>query len=65
MKKYLKSFVVAFVACELVQLAYNFYRHDRMMIILTGVVTSALIAIVISFGLNFFDWKKILKKDKD
>ena len=64
MKKYVKSFVIAFVVCELVQLAYNYFRQDRMMIILVGVITSVLIAIIISFGLNFFDWKKILKKEK-
>ena len=64
MKKYVKSFVIAFIACELVQLAYNYSRHDRMMIVLVGVITSALIAIVISFGLNFFNWKKIFKKEE-
>ena len=65
MKKYIKSFVIAFIVCELVQLAYNIFRHDRLMIVLVGVITSVLIALVISFGLNFFNWNKIFKKDKE
>ena len=60
MKKYVKTFIFAFLVCECVELLYNFVYKENLQQILIGFFTSTFIGAFISFGFNFIKWEKIL-----
>lgn len=64
MKKYLKTFFEAFAICELVELLFNYLCMESKQQFVIGIVTSFLIAVCISVGLNFFDWNSIIERHK-
>ncbi len=64
MKKYIKTFVFAFITCELVELLYNYFCKESIQQFIIGVITSFLIAVCISVGLNRIDWCAMIKRFK-
>lgn len=64
MRKYIKTFVLAFLACELVELLYNYFYKEAIQQFIIGIVTSFLIAVCISVGLNRINWCTIIEKFK-
>lgn len=64
MRKYIKSFIFAFLGCELVELLDNYFYKASIQQFIIGIVTSFLIAVCISVGLNRFDWSTIIERFK-
>ncbi len=64
MNKYVKTFILAFIVCELVELLFNYFLKENLQQIVIGIVTSFLIAVCISISLNSINWDKIKEKLK-
>ncbi len=58
MKKYVKTFVSAFLVCEFIELLYNFFYKENLQQIIVGIITSCLIAVFISISINYINSKK-------
>ena len=64
MNKYVKTFILAFIVCELVELLFNYFLKENLQQIVIGIVTSFLIAVCIFFFFFFINWDKIKEKLK-
>lgn len=64
MKKYIKTFIIAFITCELVELLYNYFYDESIQQFIIGIITSFLIAVCISVGLNRINWFNIIERFK-
>lgn len=64
MDKYLKTFVLAFIVCELIELFFCYFYKENIQQFVVGIITSVFIALCISFSLNYIKWEKIIKNKR-